>query len=363
MAQILADFVIESSTTTGTGDISVTGALNGLRRFRDKCSVGDKLRYIIKAVDGNGVPTGQFEIVKGTYSALDTLTRDTVIDSSNAGALVNFSAGAKQVYMGLDAGVVAWVRERLFAARTYYVRSDGNDNNDGLANTSGGAFLTVQKAIDVASGLDNGGYDITIRIGTGTFTATNTLKSFIGSGRIVIRGNASDMTSTVISTTSSNCFTGSSHVGVYHLEYMKLQTTTSGVCIGAVGGGKITWGNIDFGACASYHVYGESSAYLSAAANYTVSGSAIAHYAAYDLCHIRAQSITVTVSGTPAFSGAFASAGRLGNIVATSITFSGSATGKRYDSTMNAVINSGGGGASYFPGGTSGTTATGGLYA
>lgn len=47
---------------------------------------------------------------------------------------------------------------------------------------------------------------------------------------------------------------------------------------------------------------------------------------------------------------------------ATGMTFSGAATGKRYDVATNGVINTNGGGASYFPGNVSGTSATGGQY-
>lgn len=255
-------------------------------------------------------------------------------------------------------------RELLTSARTYYVRTDGSDSNNGLENTSGGAFLTIQKAIDVASALDNGGYDVTIRIGAGTFTAANTFKSFIGSGRIVIRGDADNMTSTIISTTSASCFSAfSGFYGTYHLEYLKLQTATSGYCILAIGGGVVTYKNIEFGACALVHVSAGALSMVQATGNYTINGSAVSHLGCYDSGALRVQSLTITISGTPTFSGSFIDVSRCGGALTNGITFSGSATGIRYNASLNGVLYTGGGGANYLPGNSDGTTSTGGQYA
>jgi hypothetical protein len=64
------------------------------------------------------------------------------------------------------------VREKLDSDRSYYVRSDGNDGNSGLGDsTAGDAFLTIQKAIDtVYSLVDLDGHKITINVGDGTYT-------------------------------------------------------------------------------------------------------------------------------------------------------------------------------------------------
>jgi hypothetical protein len=69
--------------------------------------------------------------------------------------------------------VITGLREVLAADRTYYVRTDGSDSNTGLADTAGGAFLTIQKAVNTVQSLDlNNDVDVqvTIQIADGTYT-------------------------------------------------------------------------------------------------------------------------------------------------------------------------------------------------
>lgn len=104
MALILDDCVVETSTTTGTGDIALAGAVTGFIQFNDVCATGDRVYYLIEGIDGSGDRTGEWETGYGTYSALDTLARTVVQKSSNANAAVNFSAGTKRVMIALTAG-------------------------------------------------------------------------------------------------------------------------------------------------------------------------------------------------------------------------------------------------------------------
>lgn len=92
---IRADRVLESSTTTGTGDFTVAGALDGFRTFTSVAAAGDTFPYFIEAVDGSGNPTGEFETGLATLLTGTTFSRDHVDASSNSNALVSFSAGTK----------------------------------------------------------------------------------------------------------------------------------------------------------------------------------------------------------------------------------------------------------------------------
>lgn len=101
MSQVICDNVGESSTSTGTGNITLAGALAGMIAFNaiPSIAVGDHFKYLIFSVDGSGNRTTEWEIGLGTYSAANTLSRITVLSSSNSGSLVSFSAGTKYVFL------------------------------------------------------------------------------------------------------------------------------------------------------------------------------------------------------------------------------------------------------------------------
>lgn len=91
------DRVMETSTTTGTGTLTLAGAVTG---FQTWAAVGDgnTAYYCIFAVDANGNPSGDWEVGLGTYTASGTtLARTRVIASTNSNAAVSFGAGTKRV--------------------------------------------------------------------------------------------------------------------------------------------------------------------------------------------------------------------------------------------------------------------------
>jgi hypothetical protein len=92
MALVVKDRVKETSTTTGTGTFTLAGAASGFQSF-SVIGNGNTTYYTI---DGGT----EWEVGIGTYTLLGTtLSRDTILESSNSGSAVNFSAGTKNVFV------------------------------------------------------------------------------------------------------------------------------------------------------------------------------------------------------------------------------------------------------------------------
>src|SRR3990167_4078149 len=106
-APVMYDRIGESSTTTGTGTLTLAGALTAFRAF-STVGNGSRCWYLIQAVNSFGNPTGDWEIGVGTYtSSGTTLSRTTVLASSNSNSLVSFGAGTKHVYLTRPADSMA----------------------------------------------------------------------------------------------------------------------------------------------------------------------------------------------------------------------------------------------------------------
>jgi hypothetical protein len=121
-------------------------------------------------------------------------------------------------------------------------------------------------------------------------------------------------------------------------------------------------GAVIFGACTSGHMNIQGNASIKISANYTIDGGAPWHIICGRKGYWSGTGLTVTLTGTPAFANHFVNASHLAMIDIYSNTFSGSATGVRYVSQLNSEIFVGSAGASYLPGNSAGSTATGGQY-
>ena len=94
MALVLADRVKETTTTTGTGTVTLLGAATGFQSF---AVVGNANTTFYAIVGQTGT---EWEVGIGTYTTSGTtLARTTVLSSSNSNSAVNFSAGTKDVFV------------------------------------------------------------------------------------------------------------------------------------------------------------------------------------------------------------------------------------------------------------------------
>ena len=125
MAFILKDRVKESTTTTGTGNISLGGALATFDTFQTYLSNGDTTFYAI-AHTSSGVD--EWEVGLGTWNTGNTLTRTTVLAGSNSTSAVTFSAGTKDVFMTYPASkAIVSGEDAAFANITVTGTVDGRD--------------------------------------------------------------------------------------------------------------------------------------------------------------------------------------------------------------------------------------------
>lgn len=251
-------------------------------------------------------------------------------------------------------------RELLTANRTYYVRTDGNNSNDGLANTSGGAFLTIQKAVDVVSGtVDTGGYTVTIQVADGTYAETVSLKQFVGGGKVLIQGNTTTPGNVqIIPASFGPCVLNGAQGCEWAIAGLRLITSNWALYVKR--GAYVEFSAIDFQG-AQLHI--RCAGTCIATGNHTI-GSSSSSYVYVELGgYFYADSVTIAVTNFISFGGAFCSLQSAGYAHMVNLTFTGGSgvTGSRFSVTSNGILVSGGGSGS-FPGDAAGTTSTGGQY-
>lgn len=98
MAYLRPYRVAETATTTGTGAITLAGAVTGYLAFAAELADADTATIVIEAVDAAGRPTGAFEICDSTFTAPATLSRGNIRDSSAGGSRIDLAAGNKRVF-------------------------------------------------------------------------------------------------------------------------------------------------------------------------------------------------------------------------------------------------------------------------
>lgn len=320
-----------SFAITGTATLAVTNA--------DAVALGTKA---IRAPGDVALGTGQ--MISG---AVYTARYDTAANSA---------AGAWLLLNPTDP------RTNAASGLTLYVRTDGVDTNDGLANTAGGAKLTLQAAWNDACrkyDFRGGALDITVADGTYALGIITEGEWPMGATTVRINGNA---------TTPANCFLSSTTDDVFRLygvsgvpiqvKGFKLKSTAGNLINVSNGTVLYLTDKMEYNSASTAHIQVQNGASLVQFANYTINGNAGSdHNHIINGANYGGDGITVTLSGTPSFGGAFM--GAAGNSFAsyTSGVYSGSGTGTRYNIHGNSFVKTAAATPStFFPGNVAGTS-------
>ncbi len=247
MALILRDRVKEGTTTTGTGAIALAGAGATFKAFTDYMSNGDTTYYAI-AHTASGV--NEWEIGLGTWNTGNTLSRTTVLASSNSNNAVNLSSGTKDIFMTYPSN------KAVFLDASGNLTVSGDLTVSGTTTTVNSTTTTVDDPVftiggDTAPGSDDNkdrGIEFrwhdgsSAKVGffgfddsTGKFTfipdATNSSEVFSGTaGTIVaaLEGNAS--TATTLATArniAGQSFDGSANISIAPTDLTGVTSTAA----------------------------------------------------------------------------------------------------------------------------------------
>ena len=233
---LLADRVLESSTTAGTGTLTLAGALTGYRTFNSAFSNGNIVYYTID--DG----LGNWEVGYGTVGT-GTLTRSTVLESSNANALVVFTSVSKRVFctapvpallpdqtgnstkiLSTDGTNPSWITNAVGTVTTV----DGTGTVNGITLTGtvttsgsitlGGTLSGVSLTTQVSGTLPvlNGGTGVTTSTGSGSvvLSASPTFTGTVNTANLAYTGTLTGGTGVIAIGTNQIYKDASGNVGI-----------------------------------------------------------------------------------------------------------------------------------------------------
>jgi hypothetical protein len=154
MALVVKDRVQETSTTTGTGTFTLAGAVTGFQSFS---AIGNANTTYYAIVGG-----AEWEVGLGTYtSSGTTLARNTILESSNGGTAVNFSAGTKNVFVTYPAEEAVYQDASGDAYAPQFAASNGLNVNNGTIGTSY-TFPTGYNSVEAGDVTIAGGATVTV---------------------------------------------------------------------------------------------------------------------------------------------------------------------------------------------------------
>ena len=344
-------------TTSGTIGVQTNGITNLMLAQRPALSLMGNPTVGIASVSNITLGTGL------SFSSGTSLAKDTT-------GIVAGTYSNPTLVVDAFGRITTISSNRVRSNSILYVSPSGNDSNSGT--TIGSPFLTIQKAVDVATlQRDLMGSGIIIQLADGTYTnqvtaTVPTMAAPINSNTspITITGNAGTPANVHLSmaTTSAIVVLG---LGA-HLRVQNLKITTAGTQSAhllARNGGIISFKNIIFGAAhaSSWHIIAEAAGQVAAVGPYTIEGGAFSHILTRYNSLVYVQTVVaVTLTGTPAFTSFIECAA--GAVATIRGTFSGAATGVRYSGSLLGHFDLNGAGTNYFPGNAAGILTSGAQY-
>jgi hypothetical protein len=154
MPLVVKDRVQETTNTTGTGTITLAGAVSGFQSF-SAIGNGNTTYYAI-------VLGSEWEVGLGTYtSSGTTLSRDTILESSNGGTAVNFSAGTKNVFVTYPAEKSSYQDATGTDTMPQFAATNGLNVNNGTIGSSY-TFPTGYNSVEAGDVTIAGGATVTV---------------------------------------------------------------------------------------------------------------------------------------------------------------------------------------------------------
>lgn len=152
MALVIKDRVRQTSTTAGTGTITLSGSVTGFQDF-SVIGTGNTTYYTIADQSGSN-----WEVGLGTYTAPNQLARTTVYESSNSNNLVNFGSNTKDVFVTLPAEAVPTSTGITGSGTTNYVPKFTTSTSVGDSNLlqGGTTILTKRNGLPSVFNTDGG---------------------------------------------------------------------------------------------------------------------------------------------------------------------------------------------------------------
>jgi hypothetical protein len=294
---------------------------------------------------------------------LNTVQEELLAIVAEAGRTPNKAANNQVILSILDL-LRNNTRQRLTGALDLYVATTGSDTNDGLTVST--PFATLQAAWNfIMARLDCGNNYITVHIADGTYSRVECTGMPMGGGRVIFLGNTVNPTNCIIQSSTLNFAAFHCLDTLVYVEGVSLHSTGNAFSHGilAYNATVILSGRMDYGACTGGHLYAANGGTIIIDDSYTISGGAPLHMAAVNNATVAQLAvptpgtITVTLSGSPTFSQAFAFVDSNGvvHLNPSNFHFAGGASGKRYSGISGGQFNVSGGGSNYFPGTIAGT--------